>query len=437
MELNWSPEVIIDFIVATIILISALLSYYSPRTKKIKSLFYIRLSFIIAALFLYFEGLSFLFMSIFINQIHAVLLVPCLLFFIIGFNYTMKDSFYSIDLILVFGLGILYIYLALQPDVYLAVMEEGYPTIIWTGLFNILGVILQFLLFFYIFYWGLKTWKNAPFLIKKEASLFFFGIILGGPIHFIIYIFAYWIPNLILLADIIGAIAAFIFIIAIIREPKLLYILPYTIHRILVKDRGGYPLFDHDWSESDISETLFTGFINAVQTMSEEIMHIGGLLDINLQEGILIVHDSEYITVGLVASKSSKLLNDSLRNFSLDFEVMFAKLLKKTCRDMSEYESAYLLIEKHFSNFPYRIIPTRQHTLLLSGKYLEIPFELDNKLNTIFTDEGEYENMKSELSKAPIGVFPEFLDLYNELKEEINENSQEDNKDSALKMNDK
>ena len=171
MELNWSPEVIMDFIVATIILISAILTYTSPRTKKIISLFYIRLAIIFASLFLFFEGLSFLFMSIFINRIHAVLLLPCVFFLIIGINYTMKESFYSIGLILVFGLGVLYIYLAYQSNVYKVVIEDGYPTIIWTGLFSIIAIMLQFLFFFYLFHWGLKTWKNAPFLIKKEVSI--------------------------------------------------------------------------------------------------------------------------------------------------------------------------------------------------------------------------------------------------------------------------
>ena len=436
MELNWSPEVIIDLIIATILLVIVILTYIMPKTKKITSLFYIRLAMFSMSLYFLFEAISFLFMSIFLHRIHTILIFPTTIFIVIGINYTMKESFMSITFIAAFGLGILICYLAFQPDTIKTAFENGYPTIIWIGLIAIIAILIELILLIAGFYWGLKSWINAPFLIKKEASLFFTGICIFTIFSGILYLFSFWIPILKYLSDISMVLGLIIITIAILREPKLLYILPFTIYRIIVKDREGFPIFNHDWSESEINDTLFTGFINAVQTMSEEIMRIGGLLDINLQDGILIVHDSEYITVGLVASKSSKLLNDSLINFSLDFEKIFERLLKKSCRDMSEYESAYLLIEKHFSNFPYRIIPSRKHALLLSGKYLKIPLELENKLNVIFTDEGEYEFMKSELFKSPIGVFSEFLELYNELKEEIDEIPQEETKDSDLKIND-
>ena len=35
--------------------------------------------------------------------------------------------------------------------------------------------------------------------------------------------------------------------------------LPFSLHRIIVKDKDGDPLFDHDWSETNISEKIFTG----------------------------------------------------------------------------------------------------------------------------------------------------------------------------------
>ena len=141
-------------------------------------------------------------------------------------------------------------------------------------------------------------------------------------------------------------IAVIMFRFSILREPKLLYILPFTIYRILVKDKEGYPLFDHDWAESNINEILFTGFINSVQIMSEEVMKVGGLLDINLKEGILILDELNYITVGVVASKSSGLLKDSLIDFSREFENKFQRELKKSIRNKETYSSAYELIEK-------------------------------------------------------------------------------------------
>ncbi len=46
-------------------------------------------------------------------------------------------------------------------------------------------------------------------------------------------------------------------------------------------------------------------------------MHVGGILDINLNEGILIVTRNKYITVGLLASKASKLLRDCVNNSNI------------------------------------------------------------------------------------------------------------------------
>jgi len=169
-------------------------------------------------------------------------------------------------------------------------------------------------------------------------------------------------------------------------------------------------------------------FINAVQLMSDEVMNIGGLLSIDLTEGILILNESEYITVGLVASKSSKLLRDSLIGFSKDFQIKFKRELKKSIRDKKEYTTAYELIDKYFSNFPSKLIKSRKQPLLLTGKYVKIPLELENKLRIIFPDEEEYEAIKTELIKSPLSFTSGFTKLYNELKDEIEKISDEEMK---------
>jgi hypothetical protein len=296
----------------------------------------------------------------------------------------------------------------------------------WRGLFNILGILFSGVVSFYLLYWGTRTFVNAPFLIKKDATILYIGIVIASVLGMIFYIMYLIEPVFILISNLNLIIGLLIFTIALIREPKLLYIFPFTVYRIVVKDREGQPLFDHDWSESNISENIFAGFLNAVQLMSEEVMHIGGLLDINLEEGILILKESERITVGLVASKSSKLLRDSVVNFTNAFEHKFDRELKSSTKDMSSYEAAYELIEKYFSNFPYKFFKSKKQPLLLTGKFLKIPQELDNKLRSIFTDEKEYDTIKAELIKSPLSVPSEFLKSFYEMKEELKKISAED-----------
>ncbi len=73
--------------------------------------------------------------------------------------------------------------------------------------------------------------------------------------------------------------------------------MPYIVYRIAVRDNKGNPLYDHDWTDMNITETVFSGFLNTIEIVSEEVMHLERILDINLNEGILLVTRYEYITV--------------------------------------------------------------------------------------------------------------------------------------------
>lgn len=430
MILNMNPEGIIDLITGVVILITAMVTYTSPKTKKIISLFYIRLGIISMGFFMIFEAISSLLLIEALSVVSIFFVILGAIFTIMGVNYVLKESYMSLGLLIAISASSLLIYLAFQPGVVNIVHTNDYTTIRWQGLFSLMGDGLVLYLDGYIFYWGIKTWINAPFLIKKDANVFFFGIIVFSPVTCIFYILIYVNGLMLIIADVCFIIGLIIFIIATEREPKLLYILPFKIFRIIIKDRQGFPLFDHDWSESKITEKIFTGFINAVQLMSEEVMNIGGLLDINLQKGILIVHESDNLTVGLVSSKSSKLLRDSVVKFTRDFESKFKIQLENSIYDMDKYETASELIEKYFSNFPFHVISSRKQPLLLSSKYMKRVGEFDNKLKEMFPDEKEYENIRNELQKTPIGIFPAFLSLYDDLKDEFDKI--EDSKDTKV-----
>jgi len=428
MVLNWTPEVIVEIFTSATIFVAVLLTYFEPRTKKIRSLFFIRMGMISMTIFFILDLLANLFLSTILARIYPIMLFPTSIFFVIGINFMIKESFNSIILILTTAAGVLLCYLAFQPDAVGFEVEWGYLNVNPIGMFEVLEDFLSFFLFIPVFYWGLKTWVNAPFLIRKEALIFFIGIIIIAPISLSVFVLYYWDPSFILFSDITLSIGVFMICIAIFMEPKILYILPFSVYRIYVKDRDGYPLFDHNWSESDISEPIFTGFINAVQLMSQEVMNIGGLLSIDLTEGILILKESDYITVGLVASKSSKLLRDSLIGFSKDFEEKFQRELKKSIIDKKEYMAAYELIEKYFSNFPSKLIKSRKEPLLLMTKYQEVPIAIENQLKEIIKDDEKYKIIKEELKNTPYGASPTFFDLYEELKNKPDQITNEEDK---------
>ena len=428
MTLNLTPEVIVDFILAISGFVLTIITYIKPKTKKITSLNYIRLSIFSFSIFIFIDGLSILYVSKLLGIITGFILIPFTLSLVIGVTYIIKESFYSPGFVIVIGLSVLLIYLGFQPNAIDIQIQGGYIRLPWTGLFGNIGMILSAVGGGYIFYWGIKTLKNAPFLIKKEAYLFFLGIFVATVVSMVFYILYLIHPFCIIISNFALLIGLIIITLSVMIEPKLLYVLPFTVYRIVVKDREGYPLFDHDWSKSEISENIFTGFINAIQLMSEEIMNIGGLLDIQLKDGILILHESENITVGLITSKSSKLLRYSVTNFTRDFENKFEKFLKEGNRDMSKYESADELIDKYFSNFPSRIIFHKRKPLLLTERLLKLPLTLDTDLKTIFKDEKEFDFVKSEIYRTPESTAAGFISLYKELKEELDDIENESEK---------
>ncbi|MBN1214038.1 MAG: hypothetical protein JXA99_01225 [Candidatus Lokiarchaeota archaeon] len=391
-----------------------------PKVKNIPSLFYIKISLFIMAALKFFDSLATLNYEICAITV-GILSFPAVFFAVIGINYTIKDTSKTYSLYLVFAMGILLLYLAFQPGGVTTIEANGFKASKITGVYRILFLFITAMYAIYMFYWGLKTRLNVPILIKKEGNIFFIGVLLCSIItisfQFMIQIHYIFLS----LTDITVFLGLGITIYAIYREPKLLYILPFRVNRLLVKNNEGYPLYDHDWAESNLNEITFTGFLNTIQTLSEEVINIGSLVDIHLDEGIVILNKAKYITIGLVATKSSKLLRTAVSHFSKDFEDKFERILKKGCVDMSEYQSAYELILKYFSNFPYRFVKDKKHPLLLSYKKLSLPQFIEEKYKNLFRQETEYEDIHSDLAKSPISLSEEFLEFYNENVDELEE----------------
>ncbi|MFO7795488.1 MAG: hypothetical protein ACQERB_05870 [Promethearchaeati archaeon] len=426
--LNWTSEVITNGLVAIVIFIAVFICSSVTRKRKIRSVLYIRLVIFILGIYSLLEALADLLLLKILAVVAFVLLFPLAIFAVMAVNYILKDTYFSFVLFILFATGPVLILLSIQSDSIILVTEDiyiYYTTINW-ALISELFFIGVFGIYF--FYWGLKTYLNAPFLIKREALIFFIGVLMGSVITVSLNALVVFLRYILIVALIIGIFGIIVVLVSVEKEPKLLYILPFIVYRISVKDQEGFPLYDHDWSDSSINEILFTGFINAVQHMSKEVMDIGGLLDINMEKGIMVLNHSKFITVGLVASKSSKLLRDSLTKFTREFEIKFESELKNSIRDMNAYKGAYELIDKYFSNFPYRIFKSRKQKLLLSGKFTQIPKELDERIKTVFPNEKEYEFIKSELLKVPLYTYSEFEALYNELKEEMKQISKDESK---------
>jgi hypothetical protein len=356
MPLNINPEIIIDIITGTIILISASISYIKSRKMKVKPLLFFGIFLILMAIYFYLEAISFILMDLLIARIYSVLVFPASIFLIIGIDYERKETINITNLSLTCGLGSVGVYLAFQQNSVQVAIENNYQTIIWVGDFRIVATLMILVPLILAFQWGLNIWINSPKLLRKKTNIFFLGIILMSPVNFILYLLTLVNPLFIIFADISLCIGMIITTYILIKDPKILYILPFRVYSIVVvHNTAGFPLFYHNWSEPFIDQDLFTCVLSATEKMTTEVLLRGGVKSVNLEQGVLILEKSRYIIVGLLASKTSKFLRDCLSDFTEQFEKQFAVELKQGPNELHHFDAASELIYKTFAHIPSRI----------------------------------------------------------------------------------
>ncbi|GAH54446.1 unnamed protein product, partial [marine sediment metagenome] len=265
---------------------------------------------------------------------------------------------------MVFILGGFLIFLAFQPNAAQIVLEYGYYTIIWLGLFNVIGIIFIFIFSILFFVWVLITWLNAPYEIKREANYYFLSALLCSIVPNIIYIFTFWIPSLILLVDIFLFIGLFGCNIVIAYEPKILYILPFKPKVLYVRDSNGTILFTYRWANIK-SGILDQVLIYSNKIKSEELK----VINISVNYDRLILYKTPSFEVGLLISKVSEYLKHIVVEFTQDFEKIFNVFLEKKEFEKDNFINTYELIEKYFNIFPSRLIENNKQNFLISKQY--------------------------------------------------------------------
>jgi N-acetyl-anhydromuramyl-L-alanine amidase AmpD len=76
------------------------------------------------------------------------------------------------------------------------------------------------------------------------------------------------------------------------------------------------------------------------------VLDKGRILDIHLENRIVIINESRYITVGITCSNSSKVLREPLIGFTRAFQDQFKHELKNGIKDSKKYEVAHALLQK-------------------------------------------------------------------------------------------
>jgi hypothetical protein len=161
-------------------------------------------------------------------------------------------------------------------------------------------------------------------------------------------------------------VGALITILVLLKEPSIIYILPFKAYRLTVfETSAGVTLIKHDWAElRSIDENVFSMLIQATRSVLNEIINKGEVRKIDLDKAVLMVqHDVKYPIVSvLVTSKSCKSLQYGLKAFHDQFITNFISD-SDNLKDPTQFKGAEDLIEKIFDFIPEHVKKPKKITI--------------------------------------------------------------------------
>nr|MDO8085850.1 hypothetical protein [Candidatus Sigynarchaeum springense]MDO8116875.1 hypothetical protein [Candidatus Sigynarchaeota archaeon] len=212
-----------------------------------------------------------------------------------------------------------------------------------------------------IAYWT-KSYVKAPSALKRTvralliyiwlvvcANLLIVGFFFSSDktVHGYLNLFMYGLQYLVITSG-------FILIIALaIRDPRLLFILPFRVDRLLViYNNSGLPLYEYQFSAQKVDGILFSGLIQGLQQLSVEVLQKGQISQIILESGVLTFRKMNLFTVGLLASRNSQILTRSFHTFTIAFERQFTDALQQFKGERSAFDGADRLVHEYFGFVP-------------------------------------------------------------------------------------
>ena len=223
------------------------------------------------------------------------------------------------------------------------------------GILRIFQVIFLFYFVSLYFIWSFQTWRKAPASLKRLTSL----LLIGSTLFSIVTAFMYALGTLIKtfnsIAFMINGIGAFMTIIVILKDSRIIFILPFKAYRILVVDTNeSIALFKYDWAKvGELEEKMFSMMLQAIGNVLDDILKKGEVQEIQMDRAVLLIqHDKTYsIASILIASKSCKSLRYGLKRFNEKFVTVFQSNLDDT-RIVGGFEETREIVDKVFDFVP-------------------------------------------------------------------------------------
>jgi hypothetical protein len=250
--------------------------------------------------------------------------------------------------------GLIMLELVLMWDSDAVILKDmgGYIIPYWNGTFLIVTLLTLLVSLLFCFHTAVILWLKMPKNMKRELRGLIPGIIILAPGSLIGRQF-FGMMGLSIMAVLGIAILGYYGI----KNPQLLYILPFTLHRLIViNKKSGLTLYDYQWTESQINDVLIGGLVKALQNISYEILNQGHIQELVLDNGILLLNEGHHVMVGIFASKASNYLKSCIKKFTENFETLFNIVLcnEEDC-EITQFTTAEAIISSYFAHIPKRI----------------------------------------------------------------------------------
>ncbi|MHA1460629.1 MAG: hypothetical protein ACTSO8_04025 [Promethearchaeota archaeon] len=223
------------------------------------------------------------------------------------------------------------------------------------GILRIFQVIYIFYFVSLYFIWSYQTWRRAPVSLKRLTSLLLIGSALFSIVTALMYALGTFVRVFNSIAFIVNGIGAFTTIIVIIKDPRIIFILPFKAYRILIVDTNeSVALFKHDWAKvGKLEENMFSMMLQAIGSVLDDILKKGEVQEIQMDRAVLLIHHDKTHSIAsiLIASKSSKSLKDALKKFNENFITVFRSNLDDE-RKVGSFKESQEIVDKIFDFVP-------------------------------------------------------------------------------------
>jgi len=344
---------ITTFTAGTLSLINGILTFVYARRRKNRVIFLFSVNWFLQAIFWYLDGTAHLTYTPLIMAISFIPHTIGVFFLFIYIELIEKENVSTVIVSILVIIELLFLSLAFLPGGIEVVPNYGVHIV---GLCRIFQIVFLIFYVFYYFSWSYKTWRKSPLELKQNATLLLIGSALFSIVTVLMYVFGTLIKILNPLGFVVHGIGAFITVIVIWQDPKLIYVLRFKAYRIIVLETGsGTALYKHDWAElRNIDENFFSMMLQAISNVLNELLHKGEVREVHTDQAILLIqHNLQYpIASVLIASKSCKSLRYGLKQFNDQFVSKFSSDIEQNYHDVSKFDDAIFLVKKVFDFVP-------------------------------------------------------------------------------------